>query len=88
MEKVQKSWTGSKLPGESFLNFDTPSVDFEKAKKAALERVKKYDTDPMLLAWYDKKTGMVSPSESCEEEGGHPGWVSYAKTPILFFRDG
>jgi hypothetical protein len=67
------------LPGESFLNLERTDVDFEKAKQAAVERVKKYDSDPMLLAWYDEKTGRVSPRESCGEETGQPGWVNYAK---------
>ena len=81
MEKEQ-SWSHFNLPGETFLNLDTPDVDFEKAKEAAVERVRKYDTDPMLLAWYEKKTGKVSPGESCEEEGGQPGWVNYAKSHV------
>jgi hypothetical protein len=79
MEREQ-SWSRFNLPGETFLNLDTPDVDFEKAKEAAVERVRKYDTDPLLLAWYEKKTGKVSPGESCEEEGGQPGWVNYAKS--------
>jgi hypothetical protein len=79
MEKEQ-SWRHFNLPGETYLNLDMPHVDFETAKKAAVERVKKYDTDPMLLAWYEKKSGKASPEESCEEEGGQPGWINYGKS--------
>jgi hypothetical protein len=68
-----------KFPGETFLHIDDPDLNFERARDAAFERVKKYDTDPMLVAWYDRKRGKESPSESCEDEESEPGWVGYAK---------
>jgi hypothetical protein len=68
-----------KFPGETFLNIDDPKMDFDRAHEAALKRVHTYDTDPMLLGWYERKSGKESPSVSCEEEGGDPGWVNYAK---------
>ena len=67
------------LPGETFVQIDDPELDFDRAEAAAYERVRKYDSDPMLVAWYEKKTGRRSPTVSCEEEGGDPGWVNYAK---------
>jgi hypothetical protein len=79
MEK-NKMWSEFNLPGETYLNLDAPDLDLDMARKAALERVKKYDTDPMLLSWYEKKSGKMSPSESCQGEGGQPGWVNYAKS--------
>jgi hypothetical protein len=78
MEKAQ-TWDELNLPGETYLNLDASDVDLDVARKAALERVKKYDSDPMLLAWYERKSGRISPRESCEGEGGQPGWVNYAK---------
>jgi len=79
MEK-ENPLENARLPGETFLNLDDPNLDFEQAKQAAMERVKKYDSDPMLVAWYEKMSGKVSPSVSCEDEGGEPGWVTYAKS--------
>ena len=68
------------FPGETFENIDEKDLDFETAPEAARRRVRKYDSDPMLLAWYDRDSGKASPEESCEEEGGDPGWVNYAKS--------
>ena len=68
-----------KFPGETFLNIDDHDLNFERARDAALERVKIYDSDPMLVGWYDRKSGMESPSEGCEDEEGDPAWVRYAK---------
>lgn len=66
------------FPGETFESFErTP--DFDHAREAAEQRVKTYDSDPMLLAWYDRNNDRFSPEVSCEEEGGDPGWVNYAK---------
>jgi len=78
-ENMEKEYGHFKLPGETFVNLERKDVDFEIAKNAAVERVRKYDSDPMLLAWYDEKSGRMSPRESCEEEGGQPGWINYAK---------
>jgi hypothetical protein len=68
-----------RFPGETFLTIDHPDMGFERAKEAAVSRVRKYDSDPMLLGWYDRKAGKESPEESCEGKEGEPGWVNYAK---------
>jgi Domain of unknown function (DUF5619) len=68
-----------RFPGETFLTVDDANLGFDRAKDAAISRVRKYDTDPMLLSWYDGKKGKESPSESCEGEEGEPGWVNYTK---------
>lgn len=68
------------FPGETYENFEEEPLDFEKARTEAYRRVRKYDSDPTLLAWYDRKSGKVSPEESGEEEGGDPGWVNHAKS--------
>ncbi len=67
------------FPGETFVNMDEAELDFDRAREAAEKRVHTYDTDPMLLAWYDRRKEKASPGVSCEEEGGDPGWVHYAK---------
>jgi hypothetical protein len=50
-----------------------------QARETALEEARKRMTDPMLLGWYDSRTGAFSPQvECCSEE--KPGWVVYAET--------
>lgn len=71
---------GVTLPGETMLEIKDEDLDFQKAHDAAFARVKTYDSDPMLLAWFDRKAGRESPSVSCEGEETDPGWVSYAKS--------
>lgn len=68
-----------KFPGETFLNIYDPGLDFERARNAALERVKTYDTDFMLVGWFDRNSGKESPSEGCEGEESDSAWVRYAK---------
>jgi hypothetical protein len=74
-----KDFSKVRFPGETFLTIDLPNLDFDRAKEAATSRVRKYDTDPMLVGWYDRKKGKESPGESCEGKEGEPGWVNYAK---------
>jgi hypothetical protein len=78
--KKNRVGAGSICPERRFSTLTRRMSILKRPKKAAVERVRKYDTDPLLLAWYEKKTGKVSPGESCEEEGGQPGWVNYAKS--------
>jgi hypothetical protein len=59
------------FPGETFMKLDDPEPDFQRAESAAYGRVRKYDNDPMLLAWFEKKTGLHSPSLG-SEVGGDP----------------
>jgi hypothetical protein len=66
------------FPNVTFINTDAPDPGFEEAKETAMRVAKRYDSDPMLLSWYDSKTGQESPSVSCE--GDEPGWVNYAKS--------
>jgi hypothetical protein len=80
VDLLPKKLEDVKFPGETFLYIDDPDVNFEWAQHVAFERVKKYDSDPMLVGWYDRKKGKVSPSESCEDKESEPGWVRYAKS--------
>lgn len=78
MEK-QKNITGVTFPGEVFITADDPDLVFDRAREMAIARARTYDTDPMLLAWYDSRRDAQSPDKGCEEKGGDPGWVNYAK---------
>ena len=68
------------FPGEVFIQVEDPDLSFEKAQGAVLERAETYDSNPMLLAWFERKTGRHSPVVECNEEGGDPGWVTYGKS--------
>jgi hypothetical protein len=76
---LSKTLENVKFPGETFLNIDDKNHNFETARDKALDRVKTYDSDPMLVGWYDRKCGRESPSEGCEDEGSDQAWVRYAK---------
>lgn len=54
-------------------------VSFEKARELADRTVRDRLSAPMLMAWFDRKTGAFSPQvECCSEE--KPGWVVYAES--------
>jgi hypothetical protein len=56
------------------------ALTLEEAKHAAHERAKTHSTDPMLLSWFERKTGTYSPSgvECCGRDS--PSWVTYARS--------
>ena len=47
------------LPVDVFV--EDPGLDFYSAKKAADARAHQLTEEPMLLAWYDRKSGAFSP---------------------------
>jgi hypothetical protein len=59
------------IPGET--------LTFLTARETADNRAKAVNSDAMLLAWFDKKAGAVSPSVECCRED-KPGWLVYAET--------
>ncbi|MEJ2069483.1 MAG: AF1514 family protein [Syntrophobacterales bacterium] len=58
---------------------DDESLDFARAKQVADEEAKKVTADPMLLAWYNAKTGDFSPPVTCCGED-RPTWLIYAES--------
>ena len=40
---------------------EDPGLDFYSAKKVADVRARQLSEDPMLLAWYDRRSGEFSP---------------------------
>ena len=62
------------------LHIGGEGLNFEEAKHAAYERARTYGSDPMLLSWFERKSGTYFPSivECCER--GKPTWVSYARS--------
>ena len=47
------------LPIDVFI--EDPALDFISAKKVADARPRQLTEEPMLLAWYDRKSGEFSP---------------------------
>ena len=61
------------------LRSDKESLDFETAKKIADQKAKELCSDPMLLAWYQGKTGDYVPKTECGV-GDKPAWIIYAES--------
>ena len=60
------------------LHIGTKELTFEEAKHVAFERALTYSSTPMLLSWFDGKSGTYSPTavECCGR--GEPSWLTYA----------
>lgn len=55
------------------------NLDFDRAREIADQKARERSDDPMLMAWYEKKSGAFSPQvECCSEE--KPGWLVYAQS--------
>ena len=55
------------------------ALDFSRARELADGEARKRSADPMLLAWYNGRTGEFSPKVECGGED-KPGWLIYAET--------
>lgn len=69
--------TAEMMPGLVHVSVDNFSCDLGCVKEHAREHARKYDSDPMLLSWFDRDKGAYSPYGECCAEG-MPSWVSYA----------
>lgn len=60
------------------LRIEEKDLSFERARDAAYKRAYTYSSDPMLLSWFDRKSGTYFPSavECCGR--GEPSWLTYA----------
>jgi hypothetical protein len=54
-------------------------LDFGQAREIADQRAREFCADPMLLAWYEAKSGKFSPPVECCSET-KPGWIVYAES--------
>ena len=61
------------------IQVDDDSLDFARAKQVADAEAKKVTADPMLLAWYNARTGDFSPPVTCCGED-KPTWLIYAES--------
>jgi hypothetical protein len=61
------------------LKLEKESLDFETAKQIADQKARDLCSDPMLLAWYQDKTGDYVPKTQCGI-GDKPAWIVYAES--------
>jgi hypothetical protein len=59
------------------LEVDDPDLDFAEAKDLAKQKAKELCADPMLLSWYQGKTGESYPNLECGSDD-RPAWIVYA----------
>jgi hypothetical protein len=55
------------------------TLDFETARLVADQKAKEMANDPMMLGWYEAKSGKFSPNVECCSEH-KPGWIVYAES--------
>ena len=67
------------LPNPVVIHLEERDLDFPSARLIADARVRENTSDPMLLAWYDRKRGTYSPNVECCSEH-KPGWIVYAES--------
>jgi hypothetical protein len=67
-------------PGRQIgIQVDDPDLDFADAKDLAKQKAKEICADPMLLSWYQGKTGESYPNLECGP-GDKPAWIVYAES--------
>ena len=67
-------------PGERiYIKTDSPDLEFVEAKEVAKQRAKEHCPDPMLLSWYQGKTGEFYPNMECGP-GDKPALITYAES--------
>jgi len=67
-------------PGKHIeVKIDNPNLDFAEAKDMAKQKAKEICADPMLLSWYQGKTGESYPNLECGP-GDKPAWIVYAES--------
>ncbi len=54
------------------------SLDFSTARSIADQRAREKAVEPMLLAWFDKKSGKFAPEQICCDRE-KPSWLVYAE---------
>jgi len=61
------------------LNIADRDLDFVEAHAIAKQKAKEFSADPMLLSWYQGKTGKYYPDIECGRSD-KPAWVLYAES--------
>lgn len=58
---------------------DDPGLDFTRAKDIAKQKAREKCADPMLLSWFQGRTGEGYPNLECGK-GDKPAWIVYAES--------
>jgi hypothetical protein len=67
-------------PGQHInIAIDNADLDFAEAKDIAKQKAGEICDDPMLLSWYQGKTGESYPNLECGP-GDKPAWIVYAES--------
>ena len=67
------------LPGRHIkIRLEAGDSDFITAKDIAKQKAKEFCGDPMLLSWYQGKTGESYPNIECGR-GDKPAWIVFAE---------
>jgi hypothetical protein len=67
-------------PGKHIeMRIDNPDLDFAEVKDIATQKAKDICDDPMLLFWYQGRTGESYPISECGP-GDKPAWIVYAES--------
>ena len=61
------------------IQVDEKALDFVKAKDIAKAKASELATDPMLLSWYNGKTGEYYPAYECGT-WDKPVWIIFAES--------
>lgn len=61
------------------IRIDNKDLDFLNAKKIAREKAMQLAPDPMLLSWYNGKTGAYFPKIECGTRD-KPVWIIFAES--------
>jgi len=65
------------MPGLVSVHSDASGCDFSCARDLAVQHARTFDSDPMLLSWFDRRREAFSPhGECCADD--EPSWLTYA----------
>jgi hypothetical protein len=74
-----RTLTKEMLPHPVSVKVEEPLPDLTAAKRIADQKASELASEPMLLAWYEAKSGRFSPGVECCSET-KPGWLVYAES--------
>ena len=61
------------------LKIEQADLDFADAQDIAKQKARELNEDPMLLSWYQGKTGEFYPKADCGP-GDRPPWIVFAES--------
>ena len=76
---LRKTVSKENLTNPINITVDAENLDYEKARLISDQKAMELAAEPMLLGWYDSRTGRFSPNVECCSEF-KPGWIVYAET--------